>query len=256
MVPCDAEQTLKRRGGDSRPGRWAGAHPAHHPTRAAAKTPFLLTAAPPCLVPAPYQPSPPYPPTRAGPQPLSAAMGRAAASTCGLRVLWAAALVAVVGALTITTTTTAAAAAAESGSCCCPCSRGASFKATPNFVEMGTTGRTKPRSMGATVDAGGAVGTMQVNENFVRLVAHNHIGSVAWRCLYWPRGWWRGEAKSFPNPGVNVVLTITLLLYLFTCRMPLPLPITSLPLLPPSLYRADCGRCRPPYQQAACQPRP
>lgn len=68
-------------------------------------------------------------------------------------MLWAVALVAVVGTLaTMSMATTAGAAAAESVGCCCPCGRGASVKWSADYVEMGDAGRTKPGPRTSTVD--------------------------------------------------------------------------------------------------------
>lgn len=88
-------------------------------------------------------------------------MGRTAASAFSGRVLWATALVVVVGMLAVMdTVSTAAAAAAQSGGCCCPCGRGAGIKGAADFVEMDDAGRTKPGPMGATVDEGDHVQAM------------------------------------------------------------------------------------------------
>lgn len=89
-------------------------------------------------------------------------MGRVVASASDVRVLWAAALVALLGALAVMTmATTVAAAAAESGRCCCPCCRGAPVNAASDFVEMDGPGRSEARPMGAAADAGGDAGATQ-----------------------------------------------------------------------------------------------
>lgn len=162
-MPPRIEQRIKKNGRDPPAGRRTIARPAHRPPRAAA-LPLPPTPSLSSLVPLLASP-PPLPPTyTCRLQPLPAAMGRAAAYASG-RLLWAVALVAVVGTLAaMTMATTTAAADHGSGSCCCHGGPGASVKASADFVEMDHTGRTKPRPMGAAVNAGGGAGTMRFNE--------------------------------------------------------------------------------------------
>lgn len=79
----------------------------------------------------------------------------AVASACGVRGLWAAALVVVLATLAVMAmATTATAEAAVSGGCCCACGRGASVKAASDFLEMSGAARMGPRQMGAAWAAG------------------------------------------------------------------------------------------------------